>query len=70
MTFLHKTKTQFEDSKQRLLFLFLIPYQRKQSWQKMTNFFASDELSCRLFLFLPTITFTGEYSYQHFFYNR
>ena len=70
MTFLHKTKTQLEDSKQRLLFLFLIPYQRKQSWEKMTKFFASDELSCQLILFLPTITFTDEYSYQHFFYKR
>ena len=37
---------------------YTVPYRKKKSWQKITNFFASDEFFCRLFfyrrLFLPT----------------
>ena len=37
----------------------VLPYRKKQSRQKMTNYFASDELFCPLF-FLPTIIFTDD----------
>ena len=52
----------------------VLPYRKKQSRQKMTNYFASDELFCPQFfygrLFLPTMNFYRRIFLPTFFTNK
>ena len=58
----------------RLLVYFRLPYLKKKSRQKKTNFFASDAFFAEYFftdyLFYQRLIFNDEYSYQHLFYKR